>query len=147
MISSVQKWAAISWTAFSFAGAEPVINWVATNGDADFTPGSAATNSPVTTDSDAETIVGSFSETTLQVGQTLTLTGGINITGNTGTVAGNQIRWALFDAPGTPTTGVGSGYVGIWATTANTGPGTIRSADGSNSPKRKLCRPIHHSLA
>lgn len=131
MIASIQKGAAVTLASLSLVSAEPVVNWVTTNGDAGFTPGTAATNSPVTTDADAETIVGSFSETTLQVGQTLTLTGAINITGNTGVIPGNQIRWALFDAPGTPTTGVGDGYVGIWATTANLGSCTIRNANGS----------------
>lgn len=130
---SVIKGATTILVSLSFAGAEPVVDWVTTNGDAGFAPGTAATNSPVTTDSDAETIVGSFSETTLQVGQTLTLTGTINITGQTGVIPGNQIRWALFEAPGTPTTGVGDGYVGIWATTANLGACTIRNANGSTT--------------
>lgn len=117
--------------ALASPGAEPVTGWVTTNGDAGFVGGSEATNSPITTDSDAETIVGSFPEVTLTVGQTITLTGSINITGRTGNIPGNQIRWALFDAPGTPTPQVGNGYVGIWATTANLGPCDIRNANGS----------------
>ena len=110
--------------------ATPVTNWVTTNGDAGFADGSEATNSPVTTDSDAETIVGSFPEVTLATGQSITLTGSVIITGRTGTIPGNQIRWGLFDAPGTPETSVGDNYVGVWAA-ANTGPADIRSADGS----------------
>lgn len=110
-----------------------MINWVATNGDTGFTPGTAATNSPVTTDADAETIVGIFPAVGLLQGDILVLTGSVNITGRTGTIAGNQFRWGMFDAPGTPTTGEGSGYVGVWATTANTGAGTIRTADGSTT--------------
>ncbi len=112
-------------------GAEPVTNWVTTNGDAEFADGSEATNSPITTDCDAETIVGSFPEVTLSIGQTITLTGSIKITGRTGNIPGNQIRWALFDAPGTPTPQVGAGYVGIWATTANLLACDIRNANGS----------------
>ncbi len=113
-------------------GAAPgaaVINWVTTNGDAGFSGGSEATNSPVTTDADAETIVGSFPEATLGVGQSLVLSGSFNITGNSGTIPGNQIRWGFFDAPGTPTTGAGSGYVGLWASASS----TISSADGSTA--------------
>lgn len=108
----------------------PVTNWVTTNGDAEFSDGSELTNSPVTTDSDAETIVGSFPEVALAIGQSITLTGSVIITGRTGVIPGNQIRWGLFDAPSTPETGVGDNYVGVWAT-ANNGPANIRSADGS----------------
>ena len=118
-------------SGLAFSHGASVINWVATNGDTGFTPGTAATNSPVTTDADAETIVGIFPAVGLLQGDILVLTGSVNITGRTGTIAGNQFRWGMFDAPGTPTTGEGSGYVGVWATTANTGAGTIRTADGS----------------
>ena len=89
--------------------AEPAINWVATNGDTGFTAGSAATNSPVTTDADAETIVGSFPEVTLSEGQTIRLSGSVIITSGGGALPGNQFRWGLFDAPGIPATGAGSG--------------------------------------
>jgi len=106
-----------------------VIDWVTTNGDAGFTAGSAATNSPITTDADAETIVGSFPEVSLSEGETITLTGSWSVVGNTGQIPGNQIRWGLFDAPGTPTTGSGSGYVGVWAAAS----GNINSADGSTA--------------
>jgi hypothetical protein len=108
----------------------PVTNWVTTNGDAGFSDGSEATNSPVTTDSDAETLVGSFPEVTLATGQSITLTGNVIITGRTGVIPGNQIRWGLFDAPSTPKTGIGDNYVGVWAA-ANNGVCDIRSADGS----------------
>jgi hypothetical protein len=106
-----------------------VINWVTTNGDAGFTAGSAATNSPVTTDADGDAIVGSFSGVTLSEGETITLTGSWSITGNTGLIPGNQIRWGLFDAPGTPATGNGSGYVGVWAAASS----NIDSANGSTT--------------
>lgn len=106
-----------------------VINWVTTNGDAGFTAGSAATNSPITTDADAETIVGSFPEVSLSEGETITLTGTWSVSGNTGQIPGNQIRWGLFDAPGTPTTGNGSGYIGVWAAAS----GNISSANGSTA--------------
>lgn len=109
-----------------------VTNWVTTNGDAGFVGGSEATNSPITTDADGETIVGSFPAVTLNTGDILVLTGSINITGNTGNISGNQIRWGLFDAPGIPAIGVGSGYVGVWATASNV-DATIRSADGSTT--------------
>lgn len=112
--------------------ATPVTNWVTTNGDAEFADGSEATNSPVTTDSDAETIVGSFPEVTLATGQSITLTGSVVITGRTGVIPGNQIRWGLFEAPSTPETGAGSNYIGVWAA-ANTSPANIRSADGSTT--------------
>lgn len=112
--------------------ATPVVDWVTTNGDAGFENGTAETNSPVTTDSDAETIVGSFPEVTLLVGHSLTLTGSIVITGRTGIIPGNQIRWGFFDAPGIPATGAGSNYVGVWAAASN-GPAEIRSADGSTT--------------
>ena len=108
----------------------PVTNWVTTNGDAGFSDGSELTNSPVTTDADAETIVGSFPEVTLETGQSITLTGSVIITGRSGVIPGNQIRWGLFDAPSTPKTGLGDNYVGVWAA-ANNGPCDIRSADGS----------------
>lgn len=112
------------------ASGASVINWVTTNGDAGFSGGSEATNSPVTTDADAETIVGSFPSVTLNEGEVLVLTGSINVTGNSGAIPGNQIRWGLFDAPGTPSTGVGAGYVGVWAPSSNAAA-TIVSADGS----------------
>src|SRR6056300_1084560 len=99
---------------FGHSYAEPAINWVATNGDTGFTAGSAATNSPVTTDADAETIVGSFPSVTLSVGQSIRLTGSVTITSGGGALPGNQLRWGLFDAPGIPATGAGSGYVGVW---------------------------------
>ena len=106
-----------------------VINWVTTNGDAGFTAGTAATNSPVTTDADAETIVGSFPSVTLAAGETITLTGAVTVTGNTNTIPGNQIRWGLFDAPSIPATGNGAGYVGVWAAASS----NIDSANGSTS--------------
>lgn len=104
-----------------------VLNWVTTNGDAGFSGGSEATNSPVTTDATAETIVGSFPEATLGVGDVMVLTGSFLITGNTGTINGSQIRWGMFDAPATPSTGNGSGYVGVWASASS----TISTANGS----------------
>lgn len=112
--------------------AEPAINWVATNGDTGFTAGSAATNSPVTTDADAETIVGSFPEVTLSEGQTIRLSGSVIITSGGGALPGNQFRWGLFDAPGIPATGAGSGYVGVW-TTANNGSANLNRANGSTT--------------
>lgn len=112
--------------------AVPVVNWVTTNGDAGYEEGTAATSSPVTTDSDADTIIGSFPSITLGVDESITLTGSILISGRTGAIPGNQIRWALFDAPGVPATGVGSGYVGVWATVSGVPSGSaIRTADGS----------------
>ena len=118
----------------STAPAASVINWVTTNGDAGFSGGSEATNSPITTDADAETIVGSFPATTLTIGQGIILTGSVNITGNTGGIGGNQFRWGMFDAPGTPTTGVGSNYVGVWAALpAGAGASAIASANGSTT--------------
>ncbi|MDF1711628.1 MAG: hypothetical protein P1U90_05280 [Akkermansiaceae bacterium] len=117
---------------FGHSKAEPAINWVATNGDTSFTAGSAATNSPVTTDADAETIVGSFPSVTLSVGQTIRLTGSVTITSGGGALPGNQLRWGLFDAPGIPATGAGSGYVGVWAT-ANNGSAGLNRANGSTA--------------
>lgn len=93
--------------------AAPVTNWVTTNGNAGFVGASAGGNSPVTTDADAETIVGSFPSVTLTDGLALTLTGQVKITGNSGGIPGNQFRWGLFEAPGTPSPGIGAGYVGI----------------------------------
>ena len=116
----------------TFAPAASVINWVATNGDTGFSGGSEATNSPVTTDADAETLVESFPAVTLSVGQVLVLTGSVNITGNSGAIGGNQIRWGMFDAPGTPATGVGSGYVGVWATAPN-GAATANTVTANGS--------------
>lgn len=121
---------AISFLAFSGAAhGVSVVNWVTTNGDAGFSGGSEATNSPITTDADAETIVGSFPSVTLATGDLISLTGAVNITGNTGIIPGDQIRWGLFEAPGIPTNGVGSGYVGIWASAST----SIRHADGSTT--------------
>ncbi len=116
------------------AGAVPVVNWVATNGDAGFEEGTAKTSSPITTDSDADTLIGSFPAVTLGVDESITLTGSMMISGNVGNIPGNQIRWGLFDAPGVPETGVGSDYVGVWATVAGGGaPSNIRTADGSTT--------------
>jgi len=127
------KHCGISLLAFSISLATShgaaVINWVTTNGDAAYTAGTAATNSPVTTDADGDSIVGSFSGVTLAEGDTITLTGALNITGNTGVIPGNQIRWGLFDAPGVPATGNGSGYVGVWAAASS----NIHSANGSTA--------------
>ena len=110
----------------------PVVNWVTANGDAGFTDGTAATSSPVTTDADAETIVGSFTSVTLGIDEVITLTGSMMISGRVGAIPGNQIRWALFNAPAVPETGVGANYVGVWATVAGGGaPSNIRTADGS----------------
>jgi len=117
---------------FGHSTAQPVINWVTTNGDTGFTAGSAATNSPVTTDADAETIVGSFPSVILSVGQTIRLTGSVTITSGGGTLPGNQLRWGLFDAPGIPATGMGSGYVGVWAA-ANNGSAGLNRANGSTT--------------
>lgn len=112
--------------------AVPVVNWVTTNGDAGFTDGTAATSSPVTTDADAETIVGSFPSMTLGVDESITLTGSMKISGRVGAIPGNQIRWALFDAPAVPATGVGANYIGVWATVAGGGsPSNIHTANGS----------------
>jgi hypothetical protein len=112
--------------------ATPVTNWVATNGDAGFAAGTAATNSPVTTDADAETIVGSFPAVTLEVGQSLELNGSVTITGGNGPLPGNQFRWGLFDAPGVPANGEGAGYVGVWAV-ANNGSANLNRANGSTT--------------
>lgn len=117
------------------APAASVVNWVTTNGDAAYSGTSAATNSPITTDADGDAIVGSFPVVTLTVGQVLVLNGSVNITGNTGNLSGNQFRWGLFDAPGTPATGVGSGYVGVWAaapTVAATANTVIANGSTSN---------------
>ncbi len=54
----------------SLAPAASVINWVTTNGDAGYSGGSEATNSPITTDADADAIVGSFPEVTLVLRKT-----------------------------------------------------------------------------
>ena len=116
-----------------FAQGAGVINWVATNGDAGFSGGSEATNSPVTTDADGETIVGSFPAVTLGVGQAIVLSGGVNI-GGTGTIPGNQFRWGFFDAPGVPATGAGSGYVGVWAAApSGAAAANTVTADGSTT--------------
>ncbi len=96
-------------TFASAALAAPVTNWVATNGDAGFSGGSETSDSPVTTDADAETIGGNFPSVTLAIGDSIELSGSVNITGNTGNLPGNQFRWGLFDAPGVPATGSGSG--------------------------------------
>lgn len=114
------------------APAASVINWVTTNGDAGYTAGTAATNSPVTTDANGDSLVGSFPAQTLGVGQVIVLTGGVNIAG-TGAIPGNQVRWGLFDAPGTPATGVGSGYVGVWATAPSGAAANTVTADGSTT--------------
>ncbi|MGI9240662.1 MAG: hypothetical protein ACR2RV_07670, partial [Verrucomicrobiales bacterium] len=112
-------------------GAAPVTTWVATNGDAGFSGGSEATDSPVTTSADADTIVGSFPAITLAVGDSVELRGNIVVSG-TGSLPGNQLRWGLFDAPGQPTTGVGGGYAGVWAAAA-AGSADLRRADGSTT--------------
>ncbi len=115
------------------ADAVPVTNWVATNGDASFTAGTAATSSPVTTSADADTIAGAFPAVTLPVGESITLTGTINITGNTGTIPGNQLRWALFNSPGVPTTGQGSNYVGVWVSAPASGAANLVTANGTTT--------------
>ncbi len=70
----------------------------------------------------------------LGVGQVLILNGSVNITGNTGGIAGNQFRWGLFDAPGTPATGAGSGYIGVWAAApAGAGASPTVTANGSTT--------------
>ncbi len=120
-------------TSFAALDAAPVTGWVATNGDAGFAGGSESTDSPVTTDADAETIVGSFPAVTLEVGQRLQLTGSVTISGRSGTLPGNQLRWGLFDAPGVPSTGAGAGYLGFWATAPASGAADLRSADGSTT--------------
>ena len=110
----------------------PVVNWVTTNGDAGYTDGTAASSSPVTTDADAETIIGSFPAVTLGVDESLTLTGSMLISGRDGAIPGNQIRWALFDAPAVPETGVGADYVGVWATVAGGAAlSNLNTANGS----------------
>ena len=114
---------------------EPVVNWVTTNGDAGYSGGSESTNFPITTDADAETLVGSFPAVTLANGESIQLTGSVTITGNTGVIPGNQFRWGLFDAPGVPTTAVGDNYVGVWATAPAGGTADLVVADGStNNP-------------
>ncbi|MEN8772161.1 MAG: PEP-CTERM sorting domain-containing protein [Akkermansiaceae bacterium] len=113
----------------ALANGAAVTNWVATNGDAGFTAGTAATNSPVSTDADGDTLAGSFASVTLGEGDLIALTGSVSITGNTGAIPGNQFRWGLFGGPGTPTTGNGSNYVGIWASAST----DIRHADGSTT--------------
>jgi len=116
-----------------FAKGAPVTNWVATNGDAGFSGGSATTNSPITTDSDAETIVGSFPAVVLAIGDSIELSGSVTITGNTGTIPGNQFRWGIFDAPGVPATGVGGDYVGVWAISPKGGTAALVTANGSTA--------------
>ncbi|MFT6862853.1 MAG: hypothetical protein ACJAVK_001413 [Akkermansiaceae bacterium] len=116
-----------------FAKGAPVISWVAINGDAGFSGGSATTNSPITTDSDAETIVGSFPAVVLAIGDAIELSGSVTITGNAGTIPGNQFRWGIFDAPGVPATGVGGNYVGVWATSPTGGTAALVTANGSTA--------------
>ena len=115
------------------AKGEPVTKWVATNGDTGFSGGSAATNSPITTDADAETVVGSVPAVMLTIGDTIVLSGLVTITGNAGAMPGNQFRWGVFNAPGVPVTGVGSNYVGVWATAPAAGPATLVTANGSTA--------------
>lgn len=102
------------------AQAATVTGWVATNGDTGFSGGSAATNSPITTDADADTIVGSFTSTTLALGETLLVTGQFNVANAGTTLAGGQLRIGAFESTsGLPATGVGSGYIGAWANDPN----------------------------
>ncbi|MEN8871620.1 MAG: hypothetical protein ABF380_12320 [Akkermansiaceae bacterium] len=122
----------LTTTLFLQAAAEPVINWVTTNGDTGFSGGTEATNSPITTDADAETIVGSFPAVTLTVGQTIQLSGSVTITSGGGTLPGNQFRWGIFNSPGIPATGSGSNYVGVW-TTATNGTANLVIANGSTT--------------
>lgn len=115
------------------AGGVPVTGWVATNGDAGFVGSTATTSSPVTTSADADTVAGGFAPVTLAVGESLTLTGSVVITGNSGGIPGNQFRWGLFNAPGTPVNGAGSNYVGVWAAAPSTGNADLVTANGSTT--------------
>lgn len=103
-------------TQGAVAIAAPVTGWVTTNGDAGFTGGSEATNSPLTTDADADAIIGSFPSVSLAMnGAALILTGQFNVSG-AGALSGGQFRIGAFESTGgAPTTGVGSGYIGAWA--------------------------------
>lgn len=122
----------LSFTLFaSICPAASVINWVTTNGDATF-GGTESTSSPIATDADADTIVGSFPAVALTTNQGIILTGRFNIAGSGG-IPANQIRWGLFDAPGTPTTGDGSGYVGVWAAAPAAGSADLVTANGSTT--------------
>lgn len=122
--------AALSLLAFaSAAPAASVVGWVTTNGDAGFSGGSEATNSPVTTDADGDTIAANLSSTiTLADGDSLTLTGSVSFNR---TLAGNQFRIGLFDGDNPVTTGDGAGYVGIYAQAGTSAGGPINSANGT----------------
>ena len=132
MISAVRRWA-IGVLLFGAAEAVPVTGWVATNGDAAFVGQTAATSSPVTTSADADTVAGGFAPVTLAVGESLTLTGTVVITGNSGGIPGNQFRWGLFNAPGTPANGAGSNYVGVWVAAPSAGNADLVTANGSTA--------------
>lgn len=111
--------------------ADPVTGWVTTNGDAGYSGGSEATNSPITTDADGDAIAAGFADITLDEGDSIVWTGTWNITGGTGTIPGNQMRFGLFKAPSPPATGVGSGYIGVWGSAPS--GGILVTANGSTT--------------
>ncbi len=111
---------------------DPVSSWVAVNGDASFTANSQTTNSPTTTDARADTIMGSFPEVTLSIGDSAEFSGSVTIHGPAGELPSNQLRWGLFHTPNPPVGGVGSNYVGLWSAVSQ-GATSLRRANGSTS--------------
>jgi acetyl esterase/lipase len=107
-----------------------VTGWLAIAGNAGFSGGTAATDSPVTTDADGDAIAASFEPVTLTDGSFIRLTGTVTCNAP---LAGDGFRIGLFDGDNPVTTGDGSGYVGIWAGAPATAETRIASGNGTGS--------------
>ncbi|MCH7229006.1 alpha/beta hydrolase [Haloferula sp. A504] len=112
------------------AAPDPVTGWVTIFGDADFSGGSEATSSPVTTDGNTDSIAANIDPVALADGDFIRLAG--SVTFDVPIPAGH-FRIGLFDSDDPVTAGDGSGYAGIWAETPSTSAAKIAAGDGTGA--------------
>ena len=108
----------------------PVTDWVTAVGDADFSGGSAATASPVTTDADSDTILANFPDITLADGESVSLTGSVTCDV---LLSNSQFRIGLFNGDDPIIAGDGSGFTGIFAGAPAGSTSPVRSTPGTAS--------------
>ena len=120
----------LGWLTDPHDAPSPTSGWTTIYGDSNFSGGSAATASPVTTDADGDAIAANFGQVTLTDGGFVRLTGTATFNAP---LAGDSFRIGLFDGDNPVTAGDGNGYTGIRAGAPATANTSIAVGNGTGS--------------
>lgn len=127
--------------------ANPVTGWVTVYGDARYENQSEKTNSPQTTNAQSDVFMANFPGITLNQGDSIHLSGSVTIVGTQRALPQRQLRWGFFHSPEAPQEKQSSNYVGIWATTRDTGPELARADGSAQHPfSSKASTNISHAI-